>query len=116
MSTHKLHGSHVQIKDTKIIGLAVAEHIEGRYTVMVENSHVNVAGMNESDLILSDDTDAIRFYYDKYYPSDHDGAEGPYGEDTACVIDDEQGGIVAYVHEDYASEVVNALRVAHRHA
>lgn len=117
MSTHLMHGARVQIKDTKIIGLAVAEHLADRYTVLVENSHANVTGVDGYDLDYYNDPDTLEVYSTPYYtPEDPEGMHAPYGEHTVGIVNSDDGGIVAYVHEDYAGEVITALRIARRHA
>jgi hypothetical protein len=36
----------------------------------------------------------------------------PYGQDTARIISQEDGGVIAYVHKDMADKIVNALWIA----
>lgn len=40
-----------------------------------------------------------------------DGAEPPFGDETVGIVDDNEGGVVAYVHSENAARLVEALRV-----
>jgi hypothetical protein len=48
-----------------------------------------------------------QIYWDAHHEDDD---KRPYGEDTAAIVDLQQGGIIAYCHKDNANRIVMALR------
>lgn len=50
-------------------------------------------------------------YWDNFVEDDETSLENlPYGEETARIIDEGQGGVIAYCHVDTADRIVEALR------
>jgi len=66
-----------------------------------EKNGVRIAGSDEESPI----------YWDNFIEDDETPAEHlPYGEGTARIIDEGQGGVIAYCHVDTANRIVEALR------
>jgi hypothetical protein len=55
--------------------------------------------------------DEARYYWDTPADGDNDTNE-PYGAQTVRIIDQEAGGVIAYVHRDTAPDMVATLNAA----
>jgi hypothetical protein len=64
-----------------------------------------------SGVSAGDDEDSP-IYFDTFVEDDETISENPPYEQTARIIDERAGGVVAYCHVDNASQFVSALRVA----
>lgn len=92
--------------------LKVAESQKGDYLYCVESAGGRVSGwITEYEEREQDPP----YYWDMM--SDYDADESvehvhPYGQDTARIISQEHGGVIAYVHKDHADMIVKALWIA----
>lgn len=115
MDKNLLHGELVRVKDSKILGVAVQIGDTDNYTILVQNTRSNIYTISADELERADERD-VRFTISQYFPSDHDGLEGPYGTSTMMVEDNETGGVIAYVDTANALEMLYAIRIGFRQA
>ena len=60
-----------------------------------------------------EERDASRFWVHDSVVEDTPDIPMPFGADTVGIVDDDEGGVILYLHKDSADGVIEALRRMH---
>jgi hypothetical protein len=94
--------------------LKLADSQEGDYLFALESAAETVSGW-VSNLEADEATGDPNYYWDLMSDYDENDAVDivtPYGDDTARIISQKDGGVIAYVHKDNANRFTAALQLA----
>jgi hypothetical protein len=92
--------------------LQAAENRKGDYLASIQSAAGTVAGWVEESKEREQDPPYYWDMMNEYDDRDLVNHVYPYDQDTARIISQEDGGVIAYVHKDMADKIVTALWIA----